>query len=389
MGFFDWLNPSAPSEDKKDESNKSSDSGGEAQSGTARLSDYVNQIAADAGTRGYYRESLDSAAGLIDPAGGAPYYCQLSLMRYERPVVTDAATFGTMSVLKFPLPVEMRDDSEALYTNVDLQTVGDVINGQIASGSGITAFALRNPGAIIQGASKIAESVSGLLGGQTGRNVYNIVKGAARATDITPEQIGSAASLKGGIAANPNPSVQFIGPALRTFSLTWTFNPKNQQESAALHRAIRVLKLSALPTLNVNGNSALLNYPRMVKLNFYPWDGIGSQTDTKHGWTKNSIFRYGYCVMQSVNVNYAPSQATAFFKDDKRPAMISISINFKEIEYMLADHWADTHDNIYGGSESSDQQEQEAAPEGDPVEEQKAKEGPKNPVVGLPPTVTY
>ena len=238
----------------------------------------------------------------------------------------------------------MRDDTDVNYTNVDLQNVGDIVN----SSPSISATALRNAqdaaDAIAAGAKGLADAIRPGAGG-----IVNKVLGAVEKV-YPPSLIATAISQKFGVAANPNPSVQFLGPALRTFTLTWNFNPRTAEESKQLHKTIKMLKAASLPSLRSISSSALLNYPYMVRVNFYPWDdgNVSPHVDKRHGWTSESIIRYGYSVMQNVNVNYAPSQAPAFYKGTNKPAMITLAITFKEIEYLLSNHWSDTTDLYYG-----------------------------------------
>ena len=46
--------------------------------------------------------------------------------------------------------------------------------------------------------------------------------------------------------------------------------------------------------------------------------------------------------MSSVSFNYAPSNIPAFFEGTSQPVSIELSIDFKEIEYMLSNDWGGT-----------------------------------------------
>jgi hypothetical protein len=137
----------------------------------------------------------------------------------------------------------------------------------------------------------------------------------------------------------------FTGPILREFSYSWTLLPKNAKESQNIQKAIRQLKVAALPANQVSGSAAVLKYPNIAQLNFYPWDGMGG-TKTEWGWGDKSIIRIKKCVMSSVNANYTPANAPAFYEGTKAPVATQLSIAFKEIEYMLA--------GDYGGSTGGD-----------------------------------
>ena len=222
---------------------------------------------------------------------------------------------------------------------MDLNTVGDLINGD--PGTMVGAAALRNSGKMISGGA------SGILGGiaggaaasSLGKVVGNQVGSAVSSTVeelFPPDQITSAFQQMSGLAPNPNPSVAFQGPQLREFSYSWTLFAKNKAESKNIQNLVKTLKMRALPENTVSDASAILNYPWMCQLNFFPWDKGGNG---RWFWSDNSIIKIKKCVIASVNANYTPSNIPAFFHDTKSPVAVQISINFKEIEYMMSADW--------------------------------------------------
>ena len=46
--------------------------------------------------------------------------------------------------------------------------------------------------------------------------------------------------------------------------------------------------------------------------------------------------------MQAVNVNFAPSNVPAFFGGKYHPVAIGLTINLREIEYMMSHDWGGT-----------------------------------------------
>jgi hypothetical protein len=152
-----------------------------------------------------------------------------------------------------------------------------------------------------------------------------------------PAQLTSAIQQSAGMAPNPNPSVTFTGPNLSEFNLSWTIYPKSASESEGLLEVIKFLKKSALPENTIYGSSAILNYPRMVQINYFPWDSGG---EGSWGWhTKNSIIKHKKCVMTRVDVSYTPGGAPGFFHETNGPVAATILISFQEIEYMLSQDW--------------------------------------------------
>jgi hypothetical protein len=201
---------------------------------------------------------------------------------------------------------------------------------------------------------------------------------------LPADQITSAIQQASGLAPNPNPSVMFTGPELRDFSHSWTFYPKNETESIKLQKIIRILKQSALPTNTFKNSAAILNYPNMIQLNFYPWDDsskINGGAASAWGWTPNSILRYKKCVMKSVSVNYTPGGSPGFFEGSKNgPVATTITITFMEIEYMLAGDW-------FEGTDTAGNADTTFIPGSDSDPNRKSKQPPSSVLGQIDPTV--
>lgn len=271
------------------------------------------------------------------------YYTQLSIGPYKRN--NNAFTlseFAPTYIVHLPLPTELRDDTTVGYSPVNLETVGDFLDTNKRAGLG-EAAALRNIGNLAQagisgtssgfgrlteGRGPLAKLAGGAMGGLTG----------ALQSLVPAEQISSAIQQKMGAAPNPNPSVAFQGPVLRDFTLTWAFYPKNPTESATIDKLIRNLKARALPSNNRDNGGAVLNYPHICQLNFYPWDGKGTRRG-EHGHSTESIIKIKKCFMSGVNANYNAFGTPGFFEGTQLPISYQLTINFKEIEYLLSDDW--------------------------------------------------
>ena len=264
------------------------------------------------------------------------YYCRIMVGKYQRPNPFVNSIWTPHTAFHLPLPDGLNDETSVKYSGTDLETVGDFINGDILTG--ILGLGMRNVGTglsklISSGAGAAAGALSGSLGDVVGAAV---AEGAANA--FPANQIQSAFEQTIGMAPNPNPSVAFQGPNLREFQLSWTFFPTNKTESENVFNIIKTLKRSSLPNNTIDNSAAILSYPDMVQLNFFPWDTNGS--GNPWGWnTENSIIRIKKCVMGSVNVDYNPSNVPGFFADTNAPVAIKLSIGFSEIEYLLSDDW--------------------------------------------------
>lgn len=266
------------------------------------------------------------------------YHCMIRLGEYSRPKPMDTGEFKTTKYIKLPLPLELRDDTPVALTNLDLTSTGDLINGSFPGGA--ASYALRKSGDVISGgAAALGGATAGAIGGLFGDSAGDAAQsavGGGIAEAFPADQVASAIQQSLGAAPNPNPSIMFTGPTLREFSFSWTFYPRNLQESEKIKRIVETLKRAALPSTTFSKSASVLSYPNMVQMNFYPWDGGGKGA---YGWSKNSIIKMKKCMMQAVNVNYAPSNVPAFFGDGEHPVAISLSINLREIEYMMSHDW--------------------------------------------------
>jgi len=281
--------------------------------------------------------------GLSDSMLGK-YYCRLLIGKYKRPSPFDSSVWETHSAIHLPLPDALHDDTSVRYSGVDLTTVGDFVNGDALTG--LVGAGIRGVGpATSKFFSAVLGAAAGAVTGKLGDVIGPAVSEAAAAA-LPPESIQTAFEQSIGLSPNPNPSVAFQGPNLREFQLSWTFFPRSSPESEKVTAIIGRLKRASLPTNTVARSGALLQYPDMVQLNFFPWDtdGYGPWL-----WTDKSIIRIKKCMMQSVNVDYNPSNIPGFFKGTNSPVAIRLTISFTETEYMLSSDWGgDTGGDIFG-----------------------------------------
>lgn len=258
---------------------------------------------------------------LFDSILGA-YYIRLSIGKYDRPTPFKESKWTPEKAIILPLPTELHDDTSVDYQNQNMEVVGDVINQNFQGLAGRAALGI---GAKLPGA--IAGIISQTLMDKT--------------DDIMPiETIGTAIQQSFGVAPNPNPTVAFKGPELRTFSYSWLLQPRNEAESDKIQKIIKILKSRSLPANSIKDQVSILDYPSLCQVNFYPWDKGGG--DNNWGWSDNSIIKYKKCFISNVNVNYTPSNIPAFFRGKNMPVAVQLTLTFREIEFMLANDWEES-----------------------------------------------
>ena len=274
--------------------------------------------------------------------GQGKYFTTLRFFKYERPnVLAPANTSPSGTKWTLPLPLELSDMTAASFSNIELESVGDLINNS-SLGSMASAMLSRNSGDLAQAAMGVGGQVAGLLPGAVG----DVAQGAVNtlAAQFPAAAITSALQQAGKDAPNPNHSVAFQGPMMRDHNFSWTLFPDSPEQSEKIARMIRELKRRSLPTIKYSGSASMLNYPDLVQINFYPWDQTAGAN--VWGWGPDSIIRIKKCFIKSVNVNYTAGNAPAFFEGTNLPVVIALSLNLVEIDYMLSYDWDDAAGNI-------------------------------------------
>lgn len=256
-----------------------------------------------------------------------PYYCSLAFGPYERPSPFEDGKWKREFGCYLPLPSQLGDLTAVSVSGSDQGTVGDIFNGDWAGAA--ASAGLSKLGDI--GAAGV-QAIGGLTKILPGTSLSNL--GSKLASGMDFKQFQSAIEQSLGVAPNPNPSVTFEGPVLGDFSFDWTLNPSSPEESIRVQTIINKIKELTLPKFKFGqGRSAILSYPHLCQINFYPWDKGGSGTN---GWSDSSIIRIKRCMVTSVNANYTPGNTPAFFEGTTLPVSIQLSIQMKEVEYRTA-----------------------------------------------------
>lgn len=147
--------------------------------------------------------------------------------------------------------------------------------------------------------------------GAIGEFVSNIAEGAAKL---------------GGRPINPGVEVLFTTTFLRTFVFDVLMAPRNENESETLLQIIRALKFHSSPELNygsVFGDAgAGLTWipPAEFDITFF-----------KHGEENLNIPRINTCVMERLEIDYAPTGVYSTFRNG-HPVMIRLGMAFRELE---------------------------------------------------------
>lgn len=229
-----------------------------------------------------------------------PYWISFSFYSYSMPSLTDqnSLNLSDQGTIRLPLPNTMTDSQNVEYSTESLGLVAGLgVNG-LSQGNYTQALAAG-------GAQAIG------LGG-------DIQKRISMANVIGQTQ---------GVVVNPFLTVMFKQPAFKQHQLGWKLSPSNQSESATLNSIINTFRGNMLPDKSGASGGTLLSYPNIVQISI----SVNS----------NQYFTYVFkpAVIQSLNVNFAPSNQPSFFGTTNAPTEVEISMQLLEIEYWLSSDW--------------------------------------------------
>lgn len=262
------------------------------------------------------------------------YFMTLRFFDYDRKDLFRPAKNNPSYTVTLPLPIELNDSQRSEYSTADMKTVGSILT------EGGSTGAVKQ--AAMFGLNTIADKALGLL--------PDTAKSLAGDAGFSAENLVNAVEQSMGMAPNPQPSVLFKGPSLREFNFTWTFNPRDVDESQRIRETIERLKASALARKHAGNSTGILRYPQVCMLNFYPWDN-SSKKNSIYGWGQKSLIRIKRCFISNITSNYSPNGVPSFFADTVgAPVFIQLSITLKEIEFFTSEDWLSYEGGVAEGS---------------------------------------
>jgi len=122
-----------------------------------------------------------------------------------------------------------------------------------------------------------------------------------------------------GLALNPQQQLMFDGIDFRSFQMSFTFTPFSKDEATMVKNIVKMFRTHAAPRI-VSGSAGMLFIPPSTfNLEF-----------KSNGKENENIGKVAECVIESIDVNYAPNGWSAH--TDGAPIQTTMSISFKEIE---------------------------------------------------------
>ena len=227
------------------------------------------------------------------------------------------------AVISLYMPDTITADYQAEYDPVSLQnSLGAGINSiraidQIATsaaggaaGGGFDLATIKKVGSAVSSdpnvVSKIVDLKTGLLN-----------------SGAKEDNLGSILLQAKGYAFNPQMQMIYRGLPMRTFSLSFVFSPKSQQEALNVNQIIHTFKFHAAPTLTkgatASSESMFLIPPSIFNVAFHI-----------KGSENKFLPKYADCVLENIDVNFAPNGFAAH--TDGAPIQTTLNLQFREIE---------------------------------------------------------
>lgn len=142
---------------------------------------------------------------------------------------------------------------------------------------------------------------------------------ATPAFSAVQSNAGKLALASQGLAINPQQQLMFDGIDFRTFQMSFTFTPFSKDEADTVKNIVRLFKTHAAPRIVSGAAGMLFIPPSTFNLKFM-----------FNGKENKNVAKVAECVIETIDVNYAPNGWSAH--TDGSPIQTTMSISFKEIE---------------------------------------------------------
>jgi hypothetical protein len=202
------------------------------------------------------------------------------------------------------------------------------------------SIALHMPSPLIYNTQNVYEEISlTALGGKLGVATAGFMTAAAKTFAGTigrglasgASKLAGAAGQVAGLAAqlaqtpiNPMVEILFSNTTVRAFTFEVLMAPRNEKESINLKAIVKTLRFHAAPEygMGVGGYAAGLTWipPAEFDITFF-----------NKGVENMNILRVNTCVLERIEVDYAPTGTYSTFRNG-HPVAVRLSMGFRELE---------------------------------------------------------
>jgi hypothetical protein len=170
---------------------------------------------------------------------------------------------------------------------------------------------------------KAAATGAGLAVGARSGSLDKAIAAGAKARSIADSAgriIGQASSLA-GYPINPRVEVLFSHTDLRSFRFEVLMAPRNEKESQSIEAIVKTLRFHASPELDPQTAGFTFIPPAEFDISFY-----------NKGQENVKIPRINTCVLNVIEVDYAPTDGTYSTFQNGHPVAVRLSLGFTEVE---------------------------------------------------------
>ena len=275
--------------------------------GASNARAFINNIAQNAQPKLIFPADLDRF----------PVSMSFQFQKYQRRSIFAQLYTKPDGSIRLPIPKNIIDRTTA---NWDQTSESPVVGAALEYGTDAAASNITS-GGILGALNTIVATTAGAGIGASVAGLQNTVStladnSAKLLTGLNLNQVLQPF----GMAVNPFLTVLFKQPTFKKHSFQWKLIPRDPNEARTINALINNFKYHMLPDILPNTAGTMLQYPDMVQMGFYGGD--------------NFLYRFKPCVIENVQVNYAPSESPSFFKGSENiPTEIDFSVDFLEIEY--------------------------------------------------------
>ena len=243
-------------------------------------------------------------------------YLKLQFVEYKRQTVNAQDVENPMTQIYLPLPANLGEAFGMRYNDIE---IGSIL-GNLADNAEDFAGKLKELGlntdtkAREDRTNAVVSMLKGALGGGKTADMAKILGG-----DVVKQfHQGAGALVDQFIGGVPNPRLALLyqGHGFRQFNFSWRLVPRNAKESFTLEKIINVIRHCMHP----KSQGLFFYFPMQCK----PTIMIGNQTA--------DFMKIKRSVVESFNVNYAPSGTPAFYSQTRSPVEVELQLTLKEVE---------------------------------------------------------
>lgn len=221
------------------------------------------------------------------------------------------------------IPDTMVYTNSQQYENFE---IGGTIPGLLATGA---TTATNNYQQYLSGSTSPANAASSILK-QLGTSGI--------ATFLNQSSLGRGIlQTTAGIGINPLMEIIYSKPDFRSFRFDFNMYPRSKKEAKDLLNIVRRLRFHSSPEIKSDNNFFMIP-PSTFDIEFYYNGGVNPNVDS-----------ISTCILQSIDVDYAPGGWSTYEDDDNynvatsggtgMPTSIRLSLQFKETEYLTKENY--------------------------------------------------